>query len=71
MSDQQGPASTRPPRSLRGCEWCIYGTVHWFVSYAIEDGLWDYEAELCDRCMEDLRERRESGLASIWSVEET
>jgi len=69
MSQQQ-PVPAQPSRSRRGCEWCIYGVVRWFVDYSYVDGPYDYEAELCDRCMDELRLRREAGLAYIWTVEE-
>jgi len=69
MSQQQ-PGPAQPSRSRRGCEWCIYGAVRWLAQYSVVDGLWEYEAELCDRCMEALHQRSADGFAHVWAVEE-
>lgn len=69
MSQQQ-PVPEQPWRRSKGCEWCIYGSVRWFVVWSHKDELWEHEHEICDRCAESLREACLVGLCDVWSVEE-
>jgi hypothetical protein len=69
MSQQQ-PIPAQPWRRSKGCEWCIFGPVRWFVVWSRHDEEWEYEHEVCDRCLVSLREAEVANLAHLWTVEE-
>lgn len=71
MSDPRGTAAPAPGRSSRSCEWCIYGLAKWWVEWSPRESLDELEAEICDRCMNELHERELLGLVYVWAVEET